>query len=83
MPNTKTMDNDVLVYLIEPPIQLHELERIFDYHEQRTRHHVRKEALVKWEDRPKEGSTWENISVLRKTFPTFVFEDEIASPRGE
>ena len=83
MPNTNTVDNDVLVDLIEPPVQPHEPERILDYHEQRTRHHVRKQALVKWKDRPEEGSTWENISVLRKTFPTFVFEDENASPRGE
>ena len=70
------VDNGVLVDFIEPPVLPHEPERILDYHEQQTRHHVRRQALVKWKDRPEEGSTWENISVLKKRFPTFVFEDE-------
>ena len=65
----------------EPSVLPHEPERILDYHEQRTRHHVRRQALVKWKDRPEEGSTWENVTVLRKRFPTFVFEDENQSPR--
>ena len=77
------VDTGVLVDYIEPPVQPHEPERILDYHEQRTRHHVRKQALVKWKDRHEEGSTWENISVLKKRFPTFFFEDENSSTRGE
>ena len=81
--DANVVDTGVLVDYIEPPVQPHEPERILDYHEQRTRHHVRKQALVKWKDRPEEGSTWENISVLKKRFPTFVFEDENSSTRGE
>ena len=70
------MDNFVLVEYVEPPILPHEPERVLDYHMLRTRHQVWKQALIKWKDRQEEGSTWENISVLRKYFPTFVFEDE-------
>ena len=72
-----------LVEYTEPPIQPHEPEKILDYHDLRTRNHVRRQVLVKWKDRPNEGSTWENISTLKKRFPTFVFEDENSSKRGE
>ena len=41
-----------------------------------------RQALGKWKDRPEEGSTWENVSMLRKRFPTFVFEDENDSFQG-
>ena len=73
----------MLVDIIEPPSVPHEPERILDRHEQRTRHYARQQMLVKWKDRPDKGSTWENVSVLKKSFPSFVFEDEnIFSRRG-
>ena len=77
------MDNFVLVEYVELPILPHELERVLDYHMLRTRHQVWKQALIKWKDYPEEGSTWENISVFRKRFPTFVFEDENFFQTGE
>ena len=77
------VDHGVLVEYTEPPVQPHEPEKILDYHDLRTRNHVRRQVLVKWKDRPNEGSTWENISTLKKRFPTFVFEDENSSKRGE
>ena len=73
------VDTGVLVEYIEPPVEPHEPEKILDHHELRTRHHIRKQVLVKWKDRPDEGSTWENVSTLRKRFPAFVFEDENSS----
>ncbi|MCO5607155.1 hypothetical protein L7F22_061348 [Adiantum nelumboides] len=76
------IDQEVLVDFIEPPNLPHEPERISDSHDLRTRHHVRHQVLVKWKDRPEEGATWENVSTLRKRFPSFVFEDENTSPRG-
>lgn len=63
----------VLINFIEPLVKSPKLERILDFHEQCTRHHVCKQALVKWKDTPEEGSTWENISVLKKRFLTFFF----------
>ena len=68
--------------MIEPPSLPHEPERIMDMHELRTRHHIRKQVLVKWLDRLKEGSTWENVSMLKKRFPDFVFKDKNIFPRG-
>ncbi|RYA67921.1 hypothetical protein DD598_26425 [Enterobacter cloacae complex sp. 2DZ2F16B1] len=68
-----------MVDYIEPPTLTHEPEHVLDYHELRTQHHVRQQALIKWKDRPEEGATWENISVLKKKFPIFVFEDENSS----
>ena len=79
----RPVDNSVLVEYVEPPILPHEPERVLDYHMLRTRHQVWRQALIKWKDRPEEGSTWEIISVLRKRFPTFVFEDEIFFRRRE
>ena len=67
---------------MESPVHPHELKRILDFHEQPTRHHERTHALIKWKDRPEEGSTWEKISVLTKRFLTFVFADENSSIRG-
>ena len=59
------VDTGVLVEYIEPPVEPHEPEKILDHHELRTRHHVRnKQVLVKWKDRPDEGSTWENASTI-------------------
>ena len=63
------VDTGVLVEYIEPPIEPHEPEKILDHHELRTRHHVRKQVLVKWKDRPDKGSTWENASTIQKRFP--------------
>ena len=77
------VDTSVLVDFMESLVQPHEPERILDFHERPTRHHVRTHTLVKWKDRPEEGSTWENISVLTKRFLTFVFTDENSSIRGE
>ena len=76
------VDTGILVEYIEPSVEPHEPEKILDHHELRTRHHVRKQVLVKWKDRPDEGSTWENVSTLRKRFPQFVFEDENSLKRG-
>ena len=67
---------------IEPPVKPHEPEKILDRHELRTCHHICKQVLVKWKDRPKEGSTWENASTLRKRFPHFVFADKNSSSGG-
>ena len=72
-----------LVEYTKPPVQPHEPEKVLDYHDLSTRNHVCCQVLVKWKDRPNEGSTWENISTLKKRFPTFVFEDENSSKRGE
>ena len=80
--NDNVVDTGVLVDIIEPPSVPHEPECILDMHEQRTRHNVRQQVLVKWKDRPEEGSTWENVSVLKKRFPSFVFEDENIFSRG-
>ena len=77
------VDPGILVEYTEPPVQPHEPEKVLDFHELRTRNHVRRQVLVKWKDRPDEGSTWENISTLKKRFPTFVFADENSSRRGE
>ena len=72
----RPVDDSVLVEYVEPPILPHEPERVLDYHMLRTRHQVWKQALIKCKDRPEEGSTWENISVLRKCLPTCVLEDK-------
>ena len=68
---------------MEPLAQLHEPEKALDYHNLQTRQHVQRQAFIKWKDRLEDDSTWENISVLRKRYPTFVFEDENSSIRGE
>ena len=70
------VDLGILVEYTEPPMQPHEPERVLDFHELRTRHHVCRQVLVNWKDHPDEGSTWENISTLKKRFPTFVFAEE-------
>ncbi|MCO5556365.1 hypothetical protein L7F22_009913 [Adiantum nelumboides] len=76
------IDQEVLVDFIEPPNLSHEPEQILDSHDLHTHHHVRHQVLVKWKDRPEEGATWENVSTLKKRFPSFVFKDENTSPRG-
>ena len=78
----RPVDDSVLVEYVESPILPHEPKRVLDYHMLRTRHQVQKQALIKWKDRPEEGSTWENISVLRTRFATFVFEDKNFFQRG-
>ena len=83
MGQERPVDNSVMVEYVEPPILPHEPERVLDYHMLRTCHQVWKQDLIKWKDLPEEGSTQENISVLRKHFPTFVFEDENFFRRGE
>ena len=77
------IDPGVLVEYTETLVQPHECERILDYHDLRTRNHVCRQVLIKWKDRPDEGSTWENISTLKRWFPNFVFEDKNSSKRGE
>ena len=61
--------------MIDPPSVPHEPESILDTKELCTRHQVWREVLVKWLDRPEEGSTWGNISTIKKQFPSFVFSD--------
>ena len=81
----RPMDDSVLVEYVEPLILPHEPERVLDYHMLRTRHQVRKQALIKWKDRPEEGSTWENISVLKTMvhmFPHFCFRGRKLFPKG-
>ena len=51
-------DGGVLVEFLEPRVLPHVRD------EQRTHHHVRRKALVKWKDRLEEGSTWANVSAL-------------------
>ena len=80
--NDNIVDTRVLVDKIEPPSVPHEPECILDRHEKRTRHYARQQMLVKWKNRPDEGSTWENVSVLKKCFPSFVFEGENNFSRG-
>ena len=79
----RLVDDSILVHYVEHPVLPHEPKRVLDYHMLRTRHQVRKQALMKWKDCLEEGSTWENISVMWKCFPTFVFEDESFFRRGE
>ena len=50
----------------EPQVLPHKPEKVLDTHDLRTRHHIRWQVLVKWKDRPYEGSTWENITTVRK-----------------
>ena len=76
LPEDNIVDQDVLVDFIEPPTLPHEPERIIDSHDLRTHHQVCHQVLVKWKDRSEEGSTWENVSTLKKRFPTFVFADK-------
>ena len=77
------VDQDVLVDFIEPPTLPHEPETIIDSHDLHTRHHVHHQVLVKWKDHLEEGSTWENVSTLKKQFPTFVFVGKKVFLRGE
>ena len=56
----------MLVDVIETPSVPHEPEHIMDTHELHTRHHVRRQVLFKWLDRPEEGSTRENVSMIKK-----------------
>ena len=72
----QVIDSGILVDYEEPAVLPHEPEKVLDTHDLRTRHLIRRQVLVKWKDRPYEGSTWENITTLRKRFPSFVFEDE-------
>ena len=77
------VDTGVLVEYTEPPVEPHEVEWILDHHELCTRHHICKQVLIKWIDRPSKGSTWENASTLQKRFPQFVSKDKIVFKRGE
>ena len=77
------LDDTILVDFVEPPTQSHESKRVLDYHNLQTRQHIRRQALIKWKDCSKDDFTWENISVLWKRYPTFVFEDKNSSIRGE
>ena len=72
----QVIDFSILVDYEEPHVLPHELEKVLDTHDLRTRHHIQRQVLVKWKDRPYEGSTWENITTLCKRFPSFVFEDK-------
>ena len=56
---------------IEPPVEPHEPKKILDSHELCACHHICKQVLVNWKDRPDKGSTWENTSTLQKRFPLF------------
>ena len=76
------MDDLVLVEYVEPQHHLMRQKRYFIIHMLHSLQQVWKQALIKWKDRPEEGSTWENTSVLRKCFPTFVFADENFLQRG-
>ena len=73
------LNQGALVEFIEPPTLPHEPESIMDTHELRTQHHVHRQVLVKWKDRPIEGATWENVSTLKKRYPNLFFEDKIFS----
>ncbi|MCO5600100.1 hypothetical protein L7F22_054208 [Adiantum nelumboides] len=73
---------EILLDFIEHPNLPHEPKRILNSHDLCTRNHVRHQVLVKWKGCSKEGATWENVSTLMKRFPSFVFEDKNASPRG-
>ena len=77
------MDVDVLVDYIEPLVLPHELECILDFQEKRTQHVIRQQGLVKWKDQLEEGSTWEDVTTLKTLFPTFMFENDHSSKRGE
>ena len=68
MGQERPVDNSMLVEYVEPPILPHERERVLDYHMLHTSHQFWKQDLIKWKDHLEEGSTWENISVLRKIF---------------
>ena len=65
------MDTGVLVEYIEPQV---ELTKILDRHDLRTRHHVRKQVLVKWKDRLNKGFTWKRARTLQKKFLDFAFK---------
>ena len=71
------VDFGILVEYIEPPVHPHEPKKVLVFHESCLR-----QVLVKWKDRHDEGSTWENISTLKKRFPNFVFEDENSFEKG-
>ena len=72
----QVIDSGILVDYEEPQVLPHEPEKILDTHDLRTRHHIQRQLLVKWKDRPYEDSTWENITTLQKQFPSFVFKDK-------
>ena len=74
------MDDMVLVECVEPPTQPHEPKKVLDYHNSHTQHHV---CPNKPKDRPMEGSTWENTSVMWKRHSNFIFKDKNSSTRGE
>ena len=50
----QVIDSDVLVEYEEPQVQPHEPESVLDTHDLQTRHHIRRQVLVKWKDRPYE-----------------------------
>ena len=77
------MELCVLVEYIEPPVEPHDPKKILDGHELCTCHHICKQVLIKWKDRPAKGSTWENASIIRKRFPQFVFKDKNSFKGGE
>ena len=76
------VDPGIIVEYEEPLVQPHEPERVLDTHDLRTRHNIRRQVLVKWKDRPDEGSTWENITTLRKHFSSFVSRTKTLSEGG-
>ena len=55
--DANVVDANVHVDYIKPPSPPHELEHILVLQEKKTCHMIRQLCLVKWEDRPKEGST--------------------------
>ena len=77
------VDLGILVSYTKPLVQPHEPEKILDFHELRTQNHARHQVLVKWKDMPDARSTWENISTLKKQFPTSFFAEKKSSFRGE
>ena len=77
----RPVDDSIWVHYVEPPVLPHKPERVLDYHMLRTRHHVRKQALIKWKDCPDKGSTWENISDA-EAFPYFCFRGRKVFPKG-
>ena len=77
------MDVGILVEFTNPSSQSHEPAKVLDRHELHTCNHICCQVLVKWKDKIDKGSFWENISILRKRFLNFIFEDKNSSSRRE
>ena len=71
----RSVDDSIWVHYVEPSVLPHKLERVLEYHMLSTFHHVWKQVLIKWKDRPDEGSTWENFSDV-EAFPYFCFRGQ-------